>query len=99
MKKMMQLSLVISTVLMGATAAYANDAAEGIDAAKLFKTKCAMCHAMDKKKVGPAVKGMNSDSEALRSAITNGQNRMPKFGAKFSAEEIDALVIYLQAQK
>ncbi|OIP99043.1 MAG: hypothetical protein AUK35_08710 [Zetaproteobacteria bacterium CG2_30_46_52] len=99
MKKMMQLGLVISTVLMGATVTYANDAAEGIDAAKLFKKKCAMCHAIDKNKTGPAVKGMNSDSEALRSAITNGQNRMPKFGEKFSAEEIDALVLYIQAQK
>lgn len=99
MKKMMQLSLVISTLLMGATAAYASGAAEGIDGAKLFKKKCTMCHAINKDKTGPAVKSMNSDSEALRSAITNGQNRMPKFGSKFSAEEIDALVIYLQAQK
>ena len=68
------------------------------DAAKLFNKKCKMCHALDKKKVGPAVKAMNSDPEALRSAITDGQKRMPKFGHKLSVEEIDGLVMYIQAQ-
>jgi len=42
---------------------------------------------------------MNSDAEALRSAIADGKKRMPKFGGKFSAEEIDALVVFIQAQK
>ena len=69
------------------------------DGAKIFSQKCKMCHALDKKKIGTAVKAMNSDAEQLRSAITNGVKRMPKFGHKLSAEEIDSLVIYIQAQK
>ena len=74
-------------------------ASDAPDGESLFNKKCKMCHALDKKKMGPAVKTMNSDSDALRSAIADGKNRMPKFGGKFSADEIDALVSFIQSQK
>ncbi|MFQ5356225.1 MAG: c-type cytochrome [Mariprofundaceae bacterium] len=66
-----------------------------IDAGSLFKKKCKMCHALDKKKVGPAVRGMNVDAEVLKETIINGRKMMPKFGKKLSGEEIDALVAYI----
>lgn len=69
------------------------------DGAKIFSQKCKMCHALDRKKVGPAVKMMNADAEVLRTTITDGKKRMPKFGKKLSSEQIDALVLYIQAQK
>ena len=96
MKKLIQVLMVGAIAGLSATSAMASDAPDG---AKLFNKKCKMCHKIDKKSMGPAVKTMNSDAEALRSAITDGKKRMPKFGGKFSAEEIDALVVFIQAQK
>ena len=93
--KTIQILMAIAVLTLGSTAALASDAPDG---AKLFNKKCKMCHAMDKKKMGPAVNTMNSDAEALRSAITDGKKRMPKFGHKFSADEIDALVMFIQAK-
>jgi len=71
-------------------------AADGPD---IFKKKCAMCHKIDKKKVGPAVKAMNTDAEVLRSVISDGRKMMPKYSGKLSAEEIDAVVAYLKEQQ
>lgn len=66
------------------------------DAEKLFKKRCAMCHALDRKKTGPAVKDMNKDPKVLKETIANGRKMMPKFGEKLSEEEIDALVAFIQ---
>ena len=79
-----------------ATPAFASDAPDG---AKLFKKKCSMCHKIDKNKVGPAVKAMNTDAEVLRSTITDGRKMMPKYSGKLSAEEIDAVVAFLKEQQ
>ncbi|MDX8395566.1 MAG: cytochrome c [Mariprofundaceae bacterium] len=69
------------------------------DGAKIFKKKCTMCHKIDKKKVGPAVKAMNTDAEVLRSTVTNGRKMMPKYSRKLSSEQIDAVVAFLKAQQ
>lgn len=74
-------------------------AADAPDGANIFKKKCAMCHKVDKKKVGPAVKAMNTDTEVLRSVISDGRKLMPKYSGKLSAEEIDAVVAYLKEQQ
>lgn len=87
---------IIAGVALSSQVSMASDMPDG---AKIFKKKCKMCHAINKKKVGPAVSAMNSDAETLRSAIANGQKRMPKFGHKLSGEEIDALVVFIQAQE
>ena len=79
-----------------ATPALASDMPDG---AKIFKKKCSMCHKIDKKKVGPAVKAMNTDAEVLRSTIADGRKMMPKYSGKLSAEEIDAVVAYLKEQQ
>lgn len=96
MYSLLKALVLVVTVAMSAQVGIASDMPDG---AKVFSKKCKMCHAMDKKKVGPAVNAMNSDEEALRSVITHGQKRMPKFGHKLSGEEIDALVVFIQAQK
>jgi len=70
-----------------------------VNGPQLFKKKCAMCHAVDKKKFGPALKNMNRDPEALKTTIVNGRKMMPKFGKKLGEAEIDALVKYIQSKQ
>lgn len=74
-------------------------AADPPDAEQLFKQKCSLCHAMDKKKLGPAVTTMSREAESLRQAITKGRNSMPGFEGKLTGTEIDALVDYLLAKQ
>ncbi|MCF6209030.1 MAG: cytochrome c [Ghiorsea sp.] len=95
MNNLLKALALMATVAMSAQVGIASDMP---DSAKIFSKKCKMCHAMDKKKMGPAVSAMNSDAEALRSAITNGQKRMPKFGHKLSADEIQAVVAFIQSK-
>jgi len=96
MKNTLKILAALAVVGMMGTPAIASDS---IDAAKIFKKKCAMCHKVDKKKVGPAVKAMNQDAEMLRSVIADGKKMMPKYSGKLSAEEIDAVVAYLKEQQ
>jgi len=93
MKKTMHILAAMAALTLISSPALASDAP---DAAKLFKKKCKMCHALDKKKVGPAVNAMHKDAAFLKDTITNGRKMMPKFGKKFSADEIDALVAFIQ---
>jgi len=96
MKTTAKIFTTIAAVGLLASPAFAADAPDG---AKIFKSKCAMCHKIDTKKVGPAVKAMNTDAEVLRSTITDGRKMMPKYSGKLSAEEIDAVVAYLKSQQ
>jgi len=92
-------SKILATIAVSgllATPALASDMPDG---AKIFSKKCKMCHKVDKKKVGPAVKAMNTDAEVLRSVIADGRKMMPKYSGKLSAEEIDAVVAYLKDQQ
>lgn len=90
MKKTFAIMIAAACLGLGSQAAIA-----GPDGAAVFKKKCAMCHAVDKKKVGPAVKDMNKDAAFLKDVVTNGRKVMPAFGAKLEAEEIDAVVAFL----
>ena len=65
------------------------------DAEQLFIKKCSLCHAIDKKKLGPALNTMSSDIETLRQTLLQGRNAMPGFEGKLTAAEVDALVDYL----
>ena len=93
MKNVTKILAAIAVAGLLATPAFASDAPDG---AKIFKSKCAMCHKVDKKKMGPAVKAMNTDAEVLRSVVAEGRKMMPKFSGKLSAEEIDAVVAYIK---
>ncbi|MDQ7001238.1 MAG: c-type cytochrome [Ghiorsea sp.] len=68
------------------------------DGAKIFSKKCKMCHSMSRKKVGPAVKSMNTDAAMLIETVTNGRKRMPKFRHRLSADEIQAVVAFVQSK-
>jgi cytochrome c6 len=75
----------------------------------LYKSKCSACHGADGtgsamgKKMGvsdlttAAVQGM-SDTE-LADIITNGKNKMPKYGTSLKAEDIKGLVTYIRTFK
>jgi cytochrome c6 len=75
----------------------------------LYKGKCAACHGADGtgsatgKKMGAhdfttaAVQGM-SDAE-LTDTITNGKNKMPKYGVSLKPEDIKGLVAYIRTLK
>ena len=82
--------------------------ADAQDASALFKSKCAGCHGADGtgsamgKKMGahdftsPEVQKM-SDTE-LTDTITNGKNKMPKYGS-LKPEEVKGLVDYIRTLK
>jgi mono/diheme cytochrome c family protein len=75
----------------------------------LYKSKCAACHGPDGAgstmgtKMGAhdfttaAVQGM-SDAE-LTETITNGKNKMPKYGASLKPDDIKGLVAYIRTFK
>jgi cytochrome c6 len=78
------------------------------DASALFKSKCAGCHAADGtgssmgKKMGAhdftsADVQKMSDAE-LTDIITNGKNKMPKYGS-LKPEEVKGLVAYIRTLK
>ncbi|HXM67104.1 MAG TPA: cytochrome c [Candidatus Acidoferrum sp.] len=78
------------------------------DAAALYKSKCAGCHAADGtgsavgQKMGAhdftsADVQKMSDTE-LADIITNGKNKMPKF-ASLKPEEVKGLVAYIRTMK
>jgi len=96
MKKTFAIMIAAACLGLGSTAAIA-----GPDGASIFKKKCAMCHAVDKKKTGPAVKDMNKDAAVLMDVVANGRasTMMKGFSSKLNAEEIDAVVAYLVANQ
>ena len=91
---------VLATVAVLPTA-FAQNATE-----TTYNAKCAMCHGKDGLGETPAGKKMGvrsfkapevtkqSDKE-LTDVITNGKNKMPKYGEKLKAEEINELVKYV----
>jgi len=86
--------IAIAVLGLGIPSAHADT-----DGAKLFNSKCKMCHAIDSKKVGPAVKAMSTDAGVLRNTIINGRKMMPRFGKRLDAAQVDALVSYIQEQQ
>jgi len=88
--------LVIASIFF---ALNAQAAMADVDVGKLFKKKCAICHAVDRKKVGPALKNMNCDPKVLKATIINGRKMMPKFGKKLEEVEIVALVKYILSKQ
>jgi len=94
----------IAVVLVLSLSAQAQNASE-----TLYKSKCVACHGADGAgsamgtKMGThdfttaAVQGM-SDAE-LTETITNGKNKMPKYGASLKPDDIKGLVAYIRTFK
>lgn len=100
--KMFTIATALAVVLSLSLSARAQSAAD------LFKSKCAGCHAADGtgsamgKKMGAhdfttAEVQKMSDSE-LTDVITNGRNKMPKYGS-LKPEDIKGLVAYIRTLK
>jgi cytochrome c6 len=78
------------------------------DAAKLYKTNCALCHSANGSGDGPSGKALHAkdlrseevqkqSDEALSEVITKGKGKMPAFGAKIKPDDVTNLVSYLRA--
>jgi len=104
MKRLSVFVLCVAVALVVMPTAHAAD----IDAAAIFKSKCAMCHGPDGK--GQTAMGKNlhlrdlgsddvqkQSGEDLEKIITSGKNKMPSYKGKLSEAEIDALVNYIRS--
>src|SRR6202165_3013265 len=69
------------------------------DAAKLYKTNCALCHSADGSGDSPSGKALHAkdlrseevqkqSDEALSEVITKGKGKMPAFGAKIKPDDV-----------
>lgn len=78
------------------------------DGATVFKSKCAMCHAVDGngntpmgKKLGikslaaPEVQKLTDDQ--LQQTIVKGKGKMPSFDKKLTSDQLKALVAHIRA--
>ncbi|HEX3107860.1 MAG TPA: cytochrome c [Thermoanaerobaculia bacterium] len=104
MKRHVITAMLLCLVVVLATPLFA------ADGAALYKTNCTTCHGptgagdtpagkmMKAKPLGSAEVQKLTDAE-ITASITNGKNKMPKFGQKLSAEEIKALVAYVRTFK
>jgi len=98
-KKVAVVALVLAMLALP-LASFAADAA-----ADVYKSKCAMCHGTDGKKMAgtkefasPDVQKM-SDAD-LAAAITNGKPpKMPAFKGKLADDQIKALAKYVRTLK
>jgi mono/diheme cytochrome c family protein len=106
---MKRFDLKVFTIAMASAVVFSVSLpAHAQDAAGLFKTKCAACHGADGtgsamgKKMGAhdfttaEVQGM-SDAQ-LTDIITNGKNKMPKYGS-LPPDQIKGLVAYIRTLK
>jgi mono/diheme cytochrome c family protein len=70
----------------------------------VFHKNCAKCHgktAAGRRFGGPSLiseKTTSTSAEDLRSIITNGKGRMPKYATKLTPEQIDTLVQQIKTQ-
>jgi mono/diheme cytochrome c family protein len=76
--------------------------------AATYKQKCVACHGADGKGETPTGKALKvrsfaspetakmSDDE-LAAIITNGKEKMPKYGASLKPEEVKDLVVYIRS--
>lgn len=87
------------SILTIVTSSMAATASANPDGQQLFKSKCAMCHSIDQKKMGPSVKSMSTDAASLRTSIAMGKGMMPAFEKKLNTAEIDVLVDYMIANQ
>ncbi len=96
MRKTFAILIAAGCLGLGSQAAVA-----GPDGAKIFKQRCAMCHAIDRKKFGPAVKGMGTDIAALTEKVESKRRNgaMRSAVGKLSPEDIKAVVAFLVSQQ
>ncbi|HEV8431850.1 MAG TPA: cytochrome c [Thermoanaerobaculia bacterium] len=104
MKRHVTTAILLCLVVVLATPLFA------ADGAALYKANCNTCHGptgagdtpagkmMKAKPLGSADVQKLTDAE-MTASITNGKNKMPKFGQKLSGDDIKALVTYVRTFK
>ena len=91
------ITLALVAVILSAIAT-AQSATPRLTDNPIFEKQCAKCHgktAEGRHFAGPSLVSGKSTSltdEELRSIISNGKGRMPKYAGKLTAEEIETLV-------
>jgi mono/diheme cytochrome c family protein len=96
-----------AALLITALALFCTLPAQADDAAAVFKSKCAICHAADGSGNSPTGKAMkvpdllSADAQKKTDAdldgiITNGKNKMPSYKDKLSADQIKQLVSFIR---
>ena len=104
---MKTLTLAIGIFFCFALAAHAQDSkSEGsLTTNPIYQKNCAKCHgktAEGRFMAGPSLvstKATAASPDDLRTIITNGKRRMPKFGEKLPPTDIDALVDQIRSQR
>jgi mono/diheme cytochrome c family protein len=87
--------LLVAPVVLFAQTSFSDGA---LAANPIFRQNCAKCHgktAEGRRFGGPSLvssKVTDTSADDLRSIISNGKHRMPKFEGKLTPEEIDTLV-------
>jgi len=102
-----RLSLIPAiTILLSAVAQPQNaTGAASLTSNPVYQSNCSKCHgktAEGRFMAGPSLiseKTTALSAEDLRTIITNGRHRMPKFQGKFSAPDIDALLDQIKSSK
>ena len=98
------LTTAICSLFFAFTAIYAqNPLPNDLTASSVFQQQCAKCHgktAEGRHFGGPSLlseKVAGTSTDDLRSIITNGKGRMPKYAGKLTPQEIDTLVQQVKA--
>ena len=73
------------------------------DGAAVYKAKCASCHGPDgagQTAIGKSLKIKDlKDAADVKNVTENGKGKMPAYKGKLSADELDAVVKYVQSLK
>lgn len=100
----MRITSSVTVLLFGALAFSQASPANGtLTENPVFRNNCAKCHgktAEGRHFGGPSLiseKMAGASSDELRRIISNGKGRMPKYASKLAPEEIDTLVLQIQA--
>lgn len=101
----MRIFLVFSFAVFALNAAVAQNKASELIINQVYQKNCAKCHgntAEGRHFGGPSLvsgKSLELSADQLRTIVTDGKKRMPKFQGKLSAEEIDALVRQIEGAR
>ena len=94
---------LLALLALFAACAVAQDQAASLTSNSVYEKNCAKCHgktAEGRHFGGPSLRSAKVSSapaDDLRSMITNGKGRMPKFAGKLEAADIDTLVSQIKA--
>ncbi|MFZ3263354.1 MAG: cytochrome c [Terriglobales bacterium] len=109
MKTLLFPGIVVVSILMcglsAGAAADEHDANSALTANPIYRKDCAKCHgktAEGRHFGGPSLvsdKTAAATIDDLRAIITNGKGRMPRFGGKLEASDIDQLIQQIKAAK